>query len=883
MASRAPIQGLRISLNFADAQNTVEVLRNLNLDIEDLDIIRGISDTISRRDLQTVSGLTYDLEKQSIALYNETRSYQNILSIVNDGRRTIGGNLQVNGSIIAPTFKFRTVEIDEPFSIELATTANSGTNTLELVSIAGVAEGQTVQSNSAIPLETTVDSISGTTITLTNAITQNINAGELITFSVGNQIRTVDFSTSRASAWSSFGSTSESIFYGGDVVVSGSTSAIELSSLEFANPPIARRFAAQIPTHKIQVSIDGENYDLYAMKGIPIRFKGFFRTVRNLRVDVNFLDPIRPSWIVRNSRTGQEFVYEDRLSGSGTFRQSSINFFDSSADNREIEFYYPVDRITRIDLNNARIFELPKLTLPELQTLNIVNGDLLEMPDVANFYPKLLFLNLSDNDLTRSDDIELKSFTRKVIERLKTPQNTLTSLSINNVYAGQNLSNEPDPNDSQNSTVGLQILTNLQQFICDSRRTNARRMTGESPAIPSGLITYDINGNNFSSLHPSVVESQTLETLRIRNNSISAPIDTSGTSGKNLENIVNFISGRNSHPIVNMSNKENLRVYTTSNQNFSGDRDGSEIFSNCGNLEEIRINNTNVTGNLPDFGSNTSLRLFNSWSTEWNDAVTGSSIGENTFGVAATGGCRPTLESFNLQSRNLIGPIHDSAFRNMVALRNLVVSSYGNGITGPFPTSINNCFKLVTLNFSNNQMSGLIPNFSNNRNLRSISLAQNSFSGTVPAIRLLSDLRVLLLNNNQLTNLLGLDCPNLVTLNLANNLLETIPNFDSDTFTLVRLQTLILNNSINQASTSRKYSPRSLESLTALRRVEISNCGLSQGAVDSILKDLKENYVRNPRRNVLVNLTGNSVPSATDEITGIISQLRSEGWTLGLD
>ena len=43
-----------------------------------------------------------------------------------------------------------------------------------------------------------------------------------------------------------------------------------------------------------------------------------------------------------------------------------------------------------------------------------------------------------------------------------------------------------------------------------------------------------------------------------------------------------------------------------------------------------------------------------------------------------------------------------------------------------------------------------------------------------------------------------------------------------------------------------------------------------------------ENYNRNSRRGVFVNLVGNSSPSATTEITTIINRLRREGWTLGL-
>jgi DNA polymerase IIIc chi subunit len=63
----------------------------------------------------------------------------------------------------------------------------------------------------------------------------------------------------------------------------------------------------------------------------------------------------------------------------------------------------------------------------------------------------------------------------------------------------------------------------------------------------------------------------------------------------------------------------------------------------------------------------------------------------------------------------------------------------------------------------------------------------------------------------------------------------------------------------------------------------MANCGFNRGTVDRILIDLNENYNRNPRRNVAVNLQGNSPPSATEEIATIINRLRREGWTIGLE
>lgn len=787
MSDGAPIQGLRVSLKFADSQNPVQILRNLNLDIEDLDIIRGISDQgVEEADIQSLSDLTVDLEKEVIAINSEVSTYENVLTSLNDGRRRIGGNLVISGSIVAPTFKFRTVDFD-----------------------------------------------------------------------AGNQIRTVDFSTSRASAWSAFGDASESVFYGGDVILSGNTSTIGLSSLEFANNPVQKRFESQIPTHKIRVNIDGEDYDLYAMKGIPIKFTGFFRSVRNLRADFDILEELRPSWIVRNINTGQEFVFENRISGSGSIRQSIISFFDSRAQPREIEFYYPVDHLTRLDLNNIRLFDIPQVSLPNLTSFSATNSDLLEMPNFASLYPNLSALNLSGSDLTRSDAPELRTFSPEVIQRLKTSNDSLRSLSLDLVYSGE-------------CTADLSELVGLTSFRATSGR-GRRRMTGTSPKIGSDLVSYNIDGNSFSQLDTTVVQSTTLQSLSIRRNSIEGTIDT---SGDNLKSIVSFTTGGgNSHAIVDMNGKEDLRSYRTDSQSFQINNVGTTIFNGCKSLEDIFIQNTNVTGNLPNFTSNGALRRVFSWNTSWQDAVTGeNSIGENTFGPTG-GGCRPTLNYFNLQSMNLINPIHPLAFRDMPSLATLVVRSYNRGITGGYPESLNECFNLRTLYLFQNQMTGPLPNFAGNRRLVTLILSENNFSGVVPTLNL-PNLRTLFVQINNLEGFQILNCQNLIQINASFNSLSVMPSFDL----ALRVQRIQLNN-----NSGMRYLNGNLEFVTALRSIDMSNCGFNQGTVDRILIDLNENYNRNPRRNVVVNLTGNSPPSATEEIATIISRLRREGWTLGLE
>jgi Leucine-rich repeat (LRR) protein len=780
-----PIQGLRVSRSFADVSNAVETLRNLDLDINDLDRIRGISQgdiPVSREDIQTISGLKTDLEKQVIAIWNETRSYQNILSTLNDGRKQIAGNIDLSGSLVAPSFKFKTID-----------------------------------------------------------------------FAANNNVITVDLSTSRSSAWSSFGDPSESVFYGGDVILSGANTTIELSNIEFTETPRKRKYAAQIPTHKIRIKIDGDDYDVFAMKGIPLRFRGFFSAVRtsDFTVTVSPISNIRPTWVIRNP-DGNEFAYIDRLVGT----TSSISFTDTRSQERAVEFYYPVSNITSITLNNANIFELAPAKIDSLISLSVINGDLIEMPDIGNLYGSLQNLNLSNNDLTRSNDQDLRTLSDDVIARLPT---SLRALRLDNTY-----SNAPS------TPADLSVLTNLISFIMDSSSSNARRMVGTSPKIGTALETYNIRGNNFTAVNSTILDSTStnLKVLNIRGNNISGTLTLTGTGLQNLEQ---FLSGENSHGILNLSGKQKLQIYACDAQTFPGDRTGTSIFNNCSDLREIRIQNTNITGALPSFATNPSLEQFYSWNTQWNDADGSYSIGENTFGNDTTApGCRTTLKIFNLQSGNLRNEINPDAFRRMTSLISLVIRSYRRGITGLIPPSINDCSNLLVLNLDSNQMSGAIPIFSGNQKLNVLILSTNNFtsiSGTLS----LPNLRTLFLQTNQISGNVSLSCPLLIQLNISFNNLAQVPDFTTTT----RIQELLLNN-----NSGMKYSPGGLLPLTSARRIEIANCNMNQGEVDSIITDLNQTQNVNPRGNVIINLQGNAAPSIA--ITPVINRLRNEGWTIAV-
>ena len=82
MAINNPVLfGLKVSSNFADIESKSTALNNLGLDIRDLQTIEGISPTLSRTELQQVSGLDVNLTKYIDRLKSDTSQYSNLISL----------------------------------------------------------------------------------------------------------------------------------------------------------------------------------------------------------------------------------------------------------------------------------------------------------------------------------------------------------------------------------------------------------------------------------------------------------------------------------------------------------------------------------------------------------------------------------------------------------------------------------------------------------------------------------------------------------------------------------------------------------------------------------------------------------------------------------
>ena len=787
-----------------------------------------------------------------------------------------------------------------------------------------------------------------------SAITSNLNingqlgAGAIkyrfIDFADSNKVKTADISTSRVSSWSAFDNPltpSSQIFYGGDVQVGG---PLELTTLNISTAAQAKRFESEIPTHRIKVKIGNEDVYLYAMKGIPLTFKGFFRYC-NISININSLYSVRPSWVIKNTAGGYEWVYENRLNGN----LSNIVFSDTGARERDIQLYYPVAGIISLSMPAINLVELPPVSLPNLQTLDVNSNDFREMPNISQ-YTNLTTFNISYNDLTRSTDESPIPGISGTIAGAGTPVNTwwyettvtcsttgleagmlLTKTSgagafggvtfIQSVGSGQITVRAESANTagaivfsaqktlkSLTKQVVSRIPTTVQSLDIGNCYTGTvtgsfenfsnlksfgmysapgRRSSGISPRVTNAIENYDIRYNFFNKIDKSVQQSTKLKNLWITDNRINdGNISIASPDFEYFESYYsNYIN------VIDVSNKTKLRTYISYSNGIIADPvnnpNGTNVtnkFDGCSALEGITLMYTyatGATGALPGFVGCTSLKSVDFYSTNIGNASPGFVITSSTFDS-----CRSTLQFFRIVSGAITGNavIAPNALRNMKSLYYFAVSSGFNGLYGTLPSFASAPALQYVILYQNN-LTGSIPDFSANPNIYYIDLRWNNFTGKVPDIQG-SIFYYAYLADNNLTEFTTIGSTKLRVLQLSRNALPNIPYIGN----LTLLNEFYFNDQkLGGAKVTYDSTNDNFAGLISIRYMDLSNNKMSQGDVNQIIKHLNKNYDSNPRSGVSINLRGNDspstetgeqVPNPEDDIPAIITKLRKAGWSI---
>ena len=810
MSLRNPkLFGLEVNNQFADVLDKDAALKTINLPPRDLDVIRFSSDVVSQTDFVTCSGLSVPVYKTLDRLYRDSLQYNEVLDTSAGFDRILFGNLNVNGKVSASSIRYRFVNGTGPSST----------------------------------------------------------------------IKFADISTSRASSWNSTDSpplSTSAIFYGAKVgiITSGQlgfSGSVGGNRLKTTIVPEKKEFAAEFVTHKILCQIGGSQVTLFAMKGIPLTFKGFFRDLDATITRIN-IGNIRPTWRIQEvNNLSQKTDFVNRNS-------TSISYRGTIGAERFVKYYYNPNNVTTVKIRNSGITEIPKSTLNNLTDLDLSRNKLEIFPNLKNLTPNLTTLNLEDNPFHTSEISDERNLNQKIVDKL--PQ-SLLNLTLGRTFGGsiqQNLlsgNNFPNllsldlvgPNNPVN--VAVKFTKDLLQDPC------------ELPNVGDTVVTYSMNGNRFETFGTTDASNNAyncqdlpnLESLSLFNNPGLTDSNFTVSSSK----IRSITTGRTRLPIPDLRNKLELETYQNRDSRSSVGvgmsiyaSDGEFKFKSCPKLRNLTLRSGATNGEAPIL-DNPELTFLDFRFTRIKGQSGPNCLAANTLTLAEK------IQYFLIDSRywEVTTPINGDIFSNSNSLFYWWFRTYGK-TTGPLPL-FTGCPNLRYILALSNAFTGNLPNFQTTPLIYYINLSNNNFSGNIPPLTNLTNLRFLFLQSNRFTSLGTFS--NLSTLEFfyaySNNLSGSIPDFSG----CPKIKRIYLyNNQLND------YNNGSLNTNTNLRVLYLQNNNLSQSSINKIIEDLFTNFENFERSGVIVNLTNNTAPGGNDEVLEKLDYLRREAkWSISTD
>ena len=863
------IFGLNIKTELADVRDKNTALLNLGLNPLDLEIIKGSSNEgMSRYDWFSFSRLKEPIYKRLSRFEGESTIFDSILINRAGTDQTLFGNLDINGSLSGSSIRYRFLD---------------GTNPGKLADI----------STSRVSAWSSSDP---------RANNNDLNIQKLAKISYGARV---------------------SIISGGELQFEPQSGNVSGARLQTSSTPEVKEFDSEVPTSKIRCNINGKEVFLYAMKGIPLTFKGFFRNL-NAKVNINYTQggSIPASWKIVETGNANRFVNFKNI-GTG---ESSIAFRSPISRERFIKFYYNPKHITEVQIRNANIRELPPTKLENCTLLDFAYNQIKTFPNIAFIAPKLDTLSFMRNPFYLSDNEFERRFNNLVVDKLKTTSGTgghssIRTLNMEGTFPGsieRHLISSKLPNlISLNFSRGAGTAFHPDDRP-DSGLTNNSGGEAFCPDVPNGVTYYGIRSNDFRSVDlkehaPGISTSFVITnptdgsistgTTSLPNGSYSfkrAPnltnLDVYGNyyldenhTGENYDlsskdKLVSIDFGATGLAIPNMQGAIALEKFFQQyarggTTNKLVDTGGVYRFENCNALKELRFYSTRLgTINFPLNGfTNTNLTDLDLRYTDVKGGVEGDEsevIKQNTFSSC------PNIQNIYIDSNSLLQQeINFNAFKLNSQLNYLWIRS-NNRVTGILPDFSGNP-NLTNLMLERNNFTGALPNFGSNQNIYYVNVSHNAFTGQIPVFLNLSNLRQLELNNNAFTSIgEPSNLPNLYYFYAHNNQLAgEIPDFT----TCINLRYLTLYN--NQLSA---YKVGSFKSLYRIRYFDLSNNNLNQTAQDNIISDLFDNWNAIKRGGVTINLRGNKNnigvnETPSDEAKEKALILVANGWNVSVN
>ena len=834
------IFGLAVEANFADVRNKNLALQNILLPPPDLEVILGSQEagaTIS--DWRSFTRLDDPLHETLDRLSNDSGQFPGLLAERAGADGSLFGNLKINGSISGNAIRYRYIK-------------GLGTNT-RTVSFADISTSRISAWSSSDPKATNPDPV--------------IQGEAKISYGARLSIKS-----------------------GGTVEFGAQATGVSGPRLGSSNAPLVKEFASELPTHKISVLIGGQSVLLYAMKGIPIIFKGFFRSLDASITLTGLISGIPPSWKI--VETGNENAYSNYPNVLSTLT-SSISYRASVSRERFIQFYYTPDNIAQVSIPSANISELPAVKFQNATRLEFSYNNLRNFPDINFIAPNIQKLLLRRNPFYLSE-----TESERKLQSTSAGSGTTTNTVLDKIPTGlQQIYLEGTFYGSITQNIFADRFQQLTVF--DVSRGGGAYFHPDSvdgtcvlPNVSNSVVTYSVGNNDFRAIGTSdtangrynVNDLENATSISLGgnyylggawqispNNNVIASVSISSTGLQfpaniaNKQTLVNFNGtyGRGLGTLVDLPTKAyvfdncnelgSLSLYAASG--IAGSR--FPVFTNA-KLTTIDLRYTSVRGGGP------------------NGSVAGADdnvIASNTFSQA------PNLQNIYIESGSLLTtPIANNALANLQYLYYFWYRSYGR--TGGSLPNFNGNPNLAYIYMDLNAFTGPAPNLASNTKIYYVDLRRNKLTGSIPAYRNLSSLYYLLLSGNEFTGIGTFE--NLTALRylyIQDNKIGTtgivgIPDFSD----CPAMQYLIGYNNNFQG-----YTPGSFTNLSAVRIIDFSNNPkLGQTAMTTIFKDLVDNWKNSNRGGVSINLS-NCGPQSERSNTEYIPFLRSKGWSISID
>ena len=892
--------GLNVRTLLADVRNKNAAIQNLGLNPLDLEIIKGSTNAgMSRFDWISFSRLSTPIYRVLDRLSNESTTFNGILLNRAGTDQTLFGNLDINGSLSGSAIRYRYRDFTQNITL-----GNFGSPAYRIADI----------STSRVSAWSSSDS---------RANDSDFNIQKLARISYGARVGVIQ------NGKLEFGNQSTSTSDG----ITSYPGPAGKPRLQTTITPEAKEFPSEVPTSKIKCNINGKEVFLYAMKGIPLVFKGFFRNVdAEASVDASIT---RASWKI--VETANENLYTNYVNKDSS--TSSISYRSPISRERFIKLYKNPNEIFSVTIRSANLRELPATKLSVCTNLDFAYNQLKTFPNFSFIAPSLQTLSIMRNPFYLSDIESERTLNAVVLEKIPT---TLTTLNIEGTFYR-----------SIERNIISARLFKLQSFNCgrgggayfhqDTRNNSGTpptevRINGGSattgsdkgsdafcPDMPNTVTNYNIKGNDFRSVDNNAIpaggtakDSNGID-VTYPNGSFSYKklpdlVSLDISSNQNLGDGAHSLASADSISSINYSatgvaipdnliGKTSLTSFSSTNNSGSSDiannrsllnSSGGYKFDGCSSLSEVSFYQTNLGAiNFPSKFTNTSLSSLDLRYTSIKGGKPGVNDNLQEYVIyAETFKDAVELKNLYVDSGNLgvnfptgKNRIHPDAFMFNPKLYYIWYRSYDK-TTGDISQLFNSNPALQYIWMQSNKFNGTVPNLVANPNIHYVNLQYNQLTGSIPAFKNLNNLRYLYLQNNNLTGIGKPESlPNLETYQAPNNNISgQIPDFSGCN----NIRSISLRN--NQITS---YKVGAFAKIYSVNFIDVKFNHLSQTDLDNILIDLHKNWNTTKRGGVSINIKNQTVndPNASNNGAQIFPTeagfskariLVANGWSIGI-